>query len=519
MSDKHELAKALEKALEAAQTAPDFLEALARAVWHNDHDGADCPDDGIPTVAALARWWPELRPDDTAQEYKDRALALCQAANERYGEGPDPMDLGIAAHRIGTPASEISYVAFSVLWAINFPREIKPADDRNEGCGYLVHYLRERGGGRFSRGWADATEHVGKLLSDVHTLWRLLRHEGVQKPHPLAPIVRAWQERPRRVQRNTRRTRILPSRVGMVSADHPRANRLFSVAARAAPPDPLGGQLALPGFGDGEEYGKHGPVLPLILYRLGEDRQHGKGAPLPLRLWVEGVRSVPELDRGRPVYMEVTLRELMQALWPGTHLRPGEYLPKLAQAARTLDSWEARFPWEDPVTGKGGLRRVVSVADFPRGETYLDDVFALTVHLPPGAKDGPMMPEALNAWGAHSALAYVGLINLHLRWFDPGVTRVPVGKNKSHWVQTQDPARYPDLSDEDLLDIFMPVRDARPVRRHALRRIRTTIKELEAAHGLRSDGRKLLPPEPGTELGEPPKRAGKLPTGGSARAS
>ena len=64
-------------------------------------------------------------------------------------------------------------------------------------------------------------------------------------------------------------------------------------------------------------------------------------------------------------------------------------MPRLEAAVNALDSPAARIPWEDPVTRRGGLRRVVSVTDIPRGPGKLDDVLTLTVHLPPGTGAGP----------------------------------------------------------------------------------------------------------------------------------
>ena len=417
MSDKRELTEALE----AAQTAPAILEALARAAWHNDHDGADCPDDRIPTVAALARWWPERcpewwperLPDDTAQEYKDCALALCQAANERYGEGPDPMDLGIAAHRTGTPASEISYTAFSVLWSIHYPRETKPADDRNEGCGYLVRDVSE------GDGWADATEHVGKLLSDVHTLWRLLGHEGVQKDHPLAPIVRAWQERPREVEADEKANAIMPAPFAIVRDLRSEQGQLFSnlpVLARpglAAPdqPDLFG---SLPGF---EPPGSAiVPSLPLVLFDAADGMSTGKGrgAPLALRVWIECVLRAQPDDRARAARLTVKLRDFIAALWPNDTYRPSRDGPKLVRALNRIHV--TRVPWTDPEGKPMGYWAAVIVRNMPVLSNKSSPV-VFDVSLPPGAEVGPMVHRpTLRQYGVTSAPAYRATLGLAYLW-------------------------------------------------------------------------------------------------------
>ena len=84
---------------------------------------------------------------------------------------------------------------------------------------------------------------------------------------------------------------------------------------------------------------------------------------------------------------------------------------------------DARIPWLDPDTGRGGTRRVVSAGDIPRGPDALDDAVRMVVHLPPGSGPGPLVTPTLGAWGAKSAPAYTALLNLHYRWFDVGVTR------------------------------------------------------------------------------------------------
>ena len=57
---------ALGAALNEARTPAAILAALARAVWHNAHDGADCPDNCIPGEADLAAWL--LNCPDAAQD-------------------------------------------------------------------------------------------------------------------------------------------------------------------------------------------------------------------------------------------------------------------------------------------------------------------------------------------------------------------------------------------------------------------------------------------------------------------
>ena len=182
----------------------------------------------------------------------------------------------------------------------------------------------------------------------------------------------------------------------MVSPSHKRAGRLFSPAAHRR------GQLVMPGF---EVADSEGPALPLALYQLGQDnpeRGGGPAAPLALRLFVEAVLAAPYDERnvGQPVVLQVTLRDLLDRLYPGPRRpQPNEYWPRLMSAVESLDRMDARIPWHDPETGRGGFRRIVSVGDIPRGPGALDDVVRMIVDLPPGSGPGPKVSPTLGAWG------------------------------------------------------------------------------------------------------------------------
>ena len=326
---------------------------------------------------------------------------------------------------------------------------------------------------------------------------------------------------PVRIERNAHADRILPARLAVVPRNHPRAGRLFTPHRAGSAALPM-----LPGLADGEDYGR--PRLPLHLHRLGLDRQHGTGAPIAERMFVEALLGAAHQMPDRPEQYSVTFRDFMRALWPGSHLRPTEWLPKVEAAAKTLGGREARIAWEDPETGRGGLRQVVAVTDIPRAPDKLDDLVSVTVNLPPASIVGPTMPESLLAWGARSHLAFVGLINLGFQWFDPGRLRVPAPRG-GHWLQVRNPIRYSDLTPDDLLEIFMPHREWKlggQRRREALMNVRAIIRQLEAAHGLRMETGsrpgtvKLLPAAPDLSLLPPAKRqtnATKRPTNATKR--
>ena len=333
--------------------------------------------------------------------------------------------------------------------------------------------------------WRDGVEFhapAGELLATAKKQNAL---------NPLAPLVKAC---PVQGQANLRPDRILAGKLAMVNPSHKRAGRLLGLFSPAAH---RRGQMALPGF----EYADYdGPALPLALYELGQDNPHrggGPAAPLALRLFVEAVLAAPydQRNAGQPVALQVTLRDLLDRLYPGPRKpRPNEYWPRLMRAVEALDSMDARIPWQDPNTGRGGLRRVVSVGDIPRGPGVMDDVVRIVVDLPPGSGPGPLVTPTLGAWGAKSAPAYSALLNLAYRWFDPGVTRHPV--RGGHWLQAQDPERYPALSDTDVVAITRPL-SARAAKRNLAVEGWQTLRQLEDAGELRIEGHRVLPPPRG----------------------
>ena len=146
--------------------------------------------------------------------------------------------------------------------------------------------------------------------------------------NPLAPLVKAYPT-PVNGKANLRPDRILPGKLAMVNPSHKRAGRLFSSAAHRR------GQLVMPGF---EVADSEGPALPLALYQLGQDnpeRGGGPAAPLALRLFVEAVLAAPydERNAGQPVVLQVTLRDLLERLYPGSRRpKPNEYWPRLMSA-------------------------------------------------------------------------------------------------------------------------------------------------------------------------------------------
>ena len=314
-------------------------------------------------------------------------------------------------------------------------------------------------------------------------------------PDALALLTRVVEAIPRPGRANINRTdRILPARLAMVDHTDRRAGRLFTPAAHAV--NRGGEQLKLPGFG--LERDRITPALPLALYDLGggSSMERGRGAPLALRLWVESILAVGLTDRANPwpTVLEIPLRDLLAKLYPGKRTpRSTEYWPRLMQAVEILDS--TRIPWEDPETGKSGLRRIVNVSDIPRGPGKLDDAVRIIVDLPPGSGKGPVVSPHLARYGVQSAPLYRGLLNLAYLWFDPGRTRFPVRGGK-HWLQMEDPKRYPTITDDLRIELFYPT-SSQKARRNLASHARKDLEQLVEKGEARIVKGRLMPPDPG----------------------
>ena len=349
-----------------------------------------------------------------------------------------------------------------------------------EGAGLLAFYA-----GTFTDVFDLRPFHEVFLRWHAETEAETDREPG--RRHPLAPLMKAWfASRPRPADTTKREAaRILPAKVAMAPPGDRRAGKLFSVASHAA--DGPNGQLVMPGF----QVDRQAPALPLALYDLGlgalEHRGRNPAAPLALRLWVASILLTRQQDRHgiHPVALEIPLRQLLADLYPGPRKpRPSEYWPLLMRASEALDSMEARVPWYDPETRKGGLWRVVDVRNIPRGPGALDDDVRIVVDLPPGSENGPQVSDNLAMWGVKSDRAYRALLNLAFWWHDPGVTVLPLGRRADgqgrFWAQSQNPAHYPEMTDDQLVQLVFPT-STKKTHRHLVRDARRVLQELQRA--------------------------------------
>ena len=161
------------------------------------------------------------------------------------------------------------------------------------------------------------------------------------------------------------------------------------------------------------------PVLPLVMpYEAagGSSMTRGRGAALPLRLFVEVLMAVPpelrRTDNGPPTSVTCQLRQLAAALWPRGWQR-GRDWPKLAAGLGELS--RLGVEWELP-SGQGGVWIPVTVRSFPRVGAMLDDVCRFEVLLPPGSGSGPLVDRThTRLLGLDSAPAF--RLYLALCWY------------------------------------------------------------------------------------------------------
>lgn len=314
--------------------------------------------------------------------------------------------------------------------------------------------------------------------------------EGRHVTNPLTPLVRCWSTHYRAPARQHTRP-LLP-------AEWPKEERRQAAYAVA----PGVGQLPLPAAALGDN-----PHLPDHLYRVGVARvvdQRGRVAPLALRIFLEGQLGVAP-ERRQPHMaqsVDVTVRQLLAWLYPGPGRRPApsRWRPALEAAAEALASRQAAIagadgrPWW-PVLLHSDL-------------AGLDSPVRLEVTYPPSDRPNlgaPIWIDDLREAGVRSAVQHRLLITLAYRWWQPGVTRLPVhdGRRKTHWTDAKRLEAWPHLDGDDLVHAAYPSTTARMgtmERRNQLAYARRAIEGLAGAGAVRLEqdtaGLTRIPPPP-----------------------
>ena len=468
-----------------AKTPGEIIEAVARAAWWKEHGNTKCPPHKVPNevdmrdfvVKENRRVEPPSHPDLSKHPWRWQVAKLVERTLGRVCHN---VSLEVTSDVPG--ASPDVYGDMMILVWVNQPPAAPELDASHD-----AH--------------PDEVAVLPLSIPGLHDRLQALPKDLRPPQHPLEPLVKAWQQRPTPVERNTRKDRTIPSRLGMVNGSDNRAGKLFNPAMHLGKTQD-GGQLVMPGFA---EYLQDlpTPALPLVLYDLGieqEVRQGGEGAPLALRIWVESILSVGIDDRrlNQPVVFETSLGKFLEEAWPGDRPRPSVWVPRLENLSEVLASRKAKIPYRDPETGIDYARNIVLLNDFPRqgGRRELKEgMVRRIVDLPPGAINGPTVSPRLRFWGLVRAAHYRALLGLAFRWWNPGITHYPVGPRKHrYWTASQDPPSYGGaLTDAEAVALCFPI-STRQQRRHLVLESWRVLSDLVAASEARHVNGHFLPP-------------------------
>ena len=325
-----------------------------------------------PSPAALAAWWPEC-PDAARTEAADSLAALYPPDGDGAEPAP-PARWGRVVVALGTDGKPSRFRWTALAPVLLFP----DPPDETPGLWELFP--------------------MGGLLP-VSLRWI----EADPRPrHPLAPIVRAWIDRPRDVTPDRKRRGIVP---GILSA-MAHIDGLERLPALDVGTIGAGVQGFLPGLEP--EKTALVPALPLQVWDGVKAGNPGGGVPLSQGLWFEAVTAVPRSERGRRIVrLPLTLRDLVAfAGWK--HYRPSRHIPQLRRALLEVDSfwvaWERR-DW-----------KLVAPQALPKLDAKLDDLLPVHVFMPDGCERGPRIdrqplrlyrPSDAPAFRAWARLAYL----------------------------------------------------------------------------------------------------------------
>ena len=254
-----------QRVLEDANDAPQILEALANIERSNQHQGEECPPEMIPSENDLVQWLsltsepsvtavpPLLLPALT--ETGKRLSVLIKETANWVGTGCTYLPDGTKRRELGVITNRDAVIGMQRISAL-FP---KVPSHRVPGRTALLENM------------ASVLEAIDWLpLATVHRMWRDM--PVAERPlHPLAPIIGAWQQRPRQHEPFEPKPRASLPRLHRLSEDSNRHLTLdFPTYASNAPQKP--GQMDLPGI---EPISVNCPSWLLWLYDRAGGKQHG----------------------------------------------------------------------------------------------------------------------------------------------------------------------------------------------------------------------------------------------------
>ena len=384
------IANSVRSALRGAANADGIVAAVARAVWLREH-GEECPAGFVPSLEILSRWMFADSPGD-----RDSALRADAEKQSRKALGQ----------------------LFGGSWTWSRPGQgVRKGGRRRKGkdAPRTASLLLAA---------ADGPNGRTETLEGVHSAWLAGSRaaEGERRTHPLAPLVRAWQARPQlRVEPDRKENAIMPAKLGGI-------RDLRELPGEWQVPDAAGpiAKEDWPELGleplDGLEPVL--PVLPLVIFDAsgGVSTSRGRGAALPLRLFLEIVMAVPADARGSRLDLAIRVADLIPWLWPTMEGRESSYRPA-RQGAMLREAIETLNRIAVPVPGRHGPEypNFWSCVLVRRRPGYLgldsEDELLLDVRLPEGSGSGPLVHRpTLRRWGVRSAPAYRAALGLAYYW-------------------------------------------------------------------------------------------------------
>jgi len=365
--------------LEDQTTAGEIVAAVAKAVHAKDYKGEPCPPDRIPKLEQLFLWLF----NDADVEVRQTVYQECYT---------------VIRHAATVETNTLTFIMFLQARTIkNFPASLTD-DDRKI--------------------FEDFGSQIGiapkMAVEEIHRIWCQTLKSKYDYRHPFTEGVREWQNQPPVVKRNSRPDPIFPTWQNVPRHDlRTEQSTLFpSLPTRtgyqAAQPglfsslpdieNPLASNKIIP------------PSLPLVSYDAagGIGLNKGGGAPLALRLWVEAILSVKMEDREQKARLEITLGELILALWPQDWSGPKRDGPRLEKAFNAIG--RMFVPWE-----KG---RWLAVVIRNRPHYYdRDSLVVIDVELPPGTRPGPIVYRPMLAkYGVSNTAAFRLALSLPAYW-------------------------------------------------------------------------------------------------------
>ena len=468
-------------AMQQAKTLNEALPAISELVWISNGKSGDPPPEKTPTIPELASWY-----DNEVQDANKRLTPLLgdrkwhwEVINDnlvvteedqfvrsgddvhdawRFGINLQNVPLSVTARQADNSRNLIEFYGLNLVLRL---LEMDKGQLRDIQDSSVVEAMAQQPQqlSKICRPFYEAAEKMitelvfdaifkngGSFAPDTPCIEELV-------PHPVLPLVEAWQKRPRLIEQDKRPAAICPEPLRKSTLSLPDLlDEAQAIPQQLGPINQV--QIELPFAA--AEVDSVVPKLPITRYDPeGVLLKNGGIVPYELRFLLESLISVGLVDRRGEceVRLVVSLREIKGWLWPNGWQRNRD-LPKLRRGLIKLrdlrvyyDGWE----WF-----------LVDIDRLPTETSRLDDGFYVTVRNLPDSDRGPLLNrEILRRYGAKSILKWRSYLRLAYLW-----DRVKAA-NGGHRIYATRPAVERNEDGVLLSHRHEPVinKDDRPVRR------------------------------------------------------